>query len=187
VVSFTSRPLYLQGKSPWYPFDRRLVKAKLSLCTTKHQAMKTYWGWRYSTTHSWPRTRRRWVVSFSFTPQPLYPPLKSPLYALDRMLCRVPEPIWTRWRREKFPAPVGNRTPGVRPVASRYTYWATPASVSLLTAWCRILFEKLIVTQLAKNSLLSLWNPKVRVHKSPSLYPIPSQPNPVRPIYPYLP
>jgi hypothetical protein len=24
VVSFTSRPLYSQGKSPWYPLDRRL-------------------------------------------------------------------------------------------------------------------------------------------------------------------
>jgi hypothetical protein len=24
VVSFTARPLYPQGKSPWYPFDRRL-------------------------------------------------------------------------------------------------------------------------------------------------------------------
>jgi hypothetical protein len=25
VVSFTPRPLYRQGKSPWYPLDRRLV------------------------------------------------------------------------------------------------------------------------------------------------------------------
>jgi hypothetical protein len=24
VVSFTPRPLYSQGKSPWYPLDRRL-------------------------------------------------------------------------------------------------------------------------------------------------------------------
>jgi hypothetical protein len=24
VVSFTPRPLYLQGKRPWYPLDRRL-------------------------------------------------------------------------------------------------------------------------------------------------------------------
>jgi len=24
VAGFTSRPLYLQGKGPWYPLDRRL-------------------------------------------------------------------------------------------------------------------------------------------------------------------
>jgi hypothetical protein len=24
VVSFTHRPLYLQGKNPWYPLDRKL-------------------------------------------------------------------------------------------------------------------------------------------------------------------
>jgi len=29
-------------------------KGKLSQCLTKHHAMKAYWGWRYSATHSWP-------------------------------------------------------------------------------------------------------------------------------------
>jgi hypothetical protein len=29
-----------------------LVKVKLSLCLTKHHAMKEYWEWRYSSTHS---------------------------------------------------------------------------------------------------------------------------------------
>jgi hypothetical protein len=58
----------------------------------------------------------------------------------------------------------------------------------LLTPWCRILFEKLIVTQLVKKYPFS-WNPKVhhRPHKSPPLDPILSQPNPVHPIDPYLP
>jgi hypothetical protein len=28
------------------------VKVKLSLCLTKHHAMKAYWEWRYSSIHS---------------------------------------------------------------------------------------------------------------------------------------
>jgi len=36
------------------------VKVKLSLCLTKHHAMKTYWGWRYSNILDLS-TRRRWV------------------------------------------------------------------------------------------------------------------------------
>jgi hypothetical protein len=66
----------------------------------------------------------------------------------------------------------------------KYTYLL----IYLLTPWCRTLFEKLIVTQLIKNILLSLWNPKVhyRVHESPLLEPILSQPNPIRPIDHYL-
>jgi hypothetical protein len=58
----------------------------------------------------------------------------------------------------------------------------------LLTPWGRILFEKLIVTQLVKKYPAVLRTPKVHhhVHKSPPLDPILRQLNPVRPIDPYL-
>jgi len=48
-------------------------------------------------------TRWRWVVSS--TPRPLYPQGRSPWYPLDRRLGGLPEPIWTRWWRNNFPAP----------------------------------------------------------------------------------
>jgi hypothetical protein len=61
------------------------VKVKLSLCLTKHHAMKTYWG----SGSIAPRildlcTRWRWVVSF--THRSLYPQGKSPWYPLNKKL-----------------------------------------------------------------------------------------------------
>jgi hypothetical protein len=61
--------------------------------------------WRYSSTHSWPR---RWVVNFTL--RPLYSQRKISWYPLDRMVW-APQPVWTQWWREKFPAPAGIRTP----------------------------------------------------------------------------
>jgi hypothetical protein len=59
------------------------VKLKVSLCLTKHQAMKTYWGSGgiAACIHDLG-TRWRWVVSFTLWP--LYSQRKSPWCPLDR-------------------------------------------------------------------------------------------------------
>jgi hypothetical protein len=69
------------------------------------------------------------------------------------------------------------------------TYLLSHSLTHSLTPWCRILFEKLIVTQLLKKHPAFLWNPKVQycVHTSPPLDLILSQLNPVRLIDPHLP
>jgi hypothetical protein len=57
----------------------------LSLCLTKHHAMKKYWESRGMDPLILDLgTRRRWVVSV--TPRPLYPQGKSPWCPLDRRL-----------------------------------------------------------------------------------------------------
>jgi hypothetical protein len=45
------------------------------------------------------------------------PPGKEPSVPIGWEAGRTPEPVWTRWRREKFLALAGNRTPIVQPVA----------------------------------------------------------------------
>jgi hypothetical protein len=61
------------------------AKLKVSLCLSKHHAMKTYGEWKYSSTILDIGTRWRWVVSFM--PQRLYHLGNSPRYQLDRRLC----------------------------------------------------------------------------------------------------
>jgi hypothetical protein len=66
-------------------FDECKGKVKLSLCLTKHHAIKTYCGsGGISSCILDIGTRWGWVVSFM--PLPLYPQGKSPWYPLDRGL-----------------------------------------------------------------------------------------------------
>jgi len=59
----------------------------------------------------------------------------------------------------------------------------------ILNPWCRIFFEKLIVTQLVKQQPAFFMEPEdlYHAHKSPPPDPILSQSNPVHPIDPYFP
>jgi hypothetical protein len=102
----------------------------VSLCLTKHHAMRTYWGSGGIATHILDLgTRWRWVVSFTI--RQLYPQKKvpgthwiggwvGPRAVLD-MVVKRKIPIH-RW--ESNP-----RTPIVQPVAQRYTDWANTALV----------------------------------------------------------
>jgi hypothetical protein len=86
---------------------------KLSLCLTKHHAMKTYWG----SSGIAPRildlgVRWGWVVSF--TPRQIYPQEKKLRYPLDRRLCGS-QSRSGRGGEEKISHPL----PGIEPRFSR--------------------------------------------------------------------
>jgi hypothetical protein len=61
------------------------AKVKLSLCLTKHHAMKTYWG-SEGVAPCILDLDTRWRRVVSFMPRPLYPQGKSSRYPLDRRL-----------------------------------------------------------------------------------------------------
>jgi hypothetical protein len=91
------------------PPSSRVYKRKVSLCLTKHNAMKTYWGsGDIAPLILVLGTRCRWVVSF--TPWPLYPQGKSPWYPLDRRL-GGPQSRSGRGGEEKNSQPA----PGIEP------------------------------------------------------------------------
>jgi hypothetical protein len=81
-------------------------------------------------------------VSFQrHAPAALYPQGKDPRYPLDRRVEWAPERVWTQGLEEKFPAPVGDRTPVVQPIVRHYT----AAAMEMEFSW------KLTVALLTKS------------------------------------
>jgi hypothetical protein len=80
------------------PYIKKGKKVKLSLCLTKHHTMKTYWEWRYSSTHSLTSALdgSEWSASrpARFTPRERAPSTHwigswvSPTIVLDRVVKR---------------------------------------------------------------------------------------------------
>jgi hypothetical protein len=67
------------------------------------------------------------------------PPGKEPLMTIEQEAAWAPEPLWTRFRREKFPAPPHRESnpdhPNVQPEASPHTDWAMPAHNSIANTY----------------------------------------------------
>jgi hypothetical protein len=104
------------------------VKVKLSLCLTKHHAMKRIEGVDYSSTHSltsaldggeWSDSRPgRFIPRERSSGTHWIGDWVSPRAVLDAVVKRnIPNP-----RRESNP-----RTPTIQPVAQRYTDWVITA------------------------------------------------------------
>jgi hypothetical protein len=127
----------------WISRFHRYIKVKLSLCLTKHHAMKSYWG----SGGIAPRILdlgTRWRRVVSFTPWPLYPQGNSHWDPLDRRL-GGPQSRSGHGGEEKNSQPrreLNPRNPFVQPIAQRYTNWTiTALLVMYLLCWiCQALF-----------------------------------------------
>jgi hypothetical protein len=113
--SIQVQSLWRAGSKPGDVFahSRNIVvtqgNVQLSLCLTKHHAMKTYWGNGGTAPCILDLgTTWRWVVSF--TSRPLYPQGKYPWYPLDRKLGE-PQSRSGRGGEEKNSQP----PPGIEP------------------------------------------------------------------------
>jgi hypothetical protein len=91
--------------------------------------MRAYWrSWDIATRILDLGTGWRWVVSFTL--RPLYLKRKRPWYPLDGRLGGTQSR--SGWRREKFPAPAGNRTPDHPARSPALYHWATPAKWTVI-------------------------------------------------------
>jgi hypothetical protein len=91
VVSFTPRPLYPQGKSPWYPLDRRLGGSQSRSghgSEEKNPRLLRELNPRTPIVQSVAQRYTDWAIT-----------------VLGIIWYRfIYSQFWTRWRREKFPS-----------------------------------------------------------------------------------
>jgi len=84
-------------------------------------------------------------------------PAKEPPVSIGQESSWAPELIWTRWRREKFPASAGNRTPVVQFVRNLVTTLTKLSQVPKTQAYScyryRNVFHALLEAQVFINQL----------------------------------
>jgi hypothetical protein len=98
------------------------VKVKLSLCLTKHHAMKTYWEWRYSSTHSLTSALDGGEWSASHPGRFIPRERAARTHSIGGWVS--PKSCLDTVSKGKFPSPRRESNPDhplVQPVASRYT------------------------------------------------------------------
>jgi hypothetical protein len=78
---------------------------------------------RYSSTHFYFGTRRREVAAL--------PPGKEPPIPIGYEVGWAPEPVWTRWWKEIFPAHAGTRSPSHLARSPALYHWAIPGPLIL--------------------------------------------------------
>jgi hypothetical protein len=119
-------------------------KVKLSLCFNWAPRYEGVLGkGRYSSTHSWPRHQTE--MSGQLHASAALPPGKEPLVPTGQDAGCAPEPVWTRWRREKFSAPSGTGTPNHPAPSPALYHWVIPGTplryIRILSRHVRLVFR----------------------------------------------
>jgi hypothetical protein len=103
LINIIEKILYLQ--------NLKKVKFKLSLWffLTSTTPWRCIGEWRYSSTRSWPLHLME-MSGQLHSPAALFPGKES-MVPIGQEAGWTPEPVWTRWWREKFSVPTRTRTP----------------------------------------------------------------------------
>jgi hypothetical protein len=105
------------------------LKAKLSLYfnwAPRHEGILG--EWRYSCTHSWSALDGG-ELSASLTGH--FTPRERAPGSIRQEAGWAPEPFWTRWWKEKFPAPAGIRNPVHQDCTPAIYHWAILAPIKI--------------------------------------------------------